>query len=527
MWATVVVKDMFSGSPYYDFSLKPLFNALMYVNYKIAAIFEIHPMFVARTLFALNTGLVCLIAMGILRRMNVSRSAAWLALFLLVTTSTFIKRFGQVRSDIAALTVILLLIWWALSPDWTQRKLRQKLTGFFVALAVCGALTAKSLPLVMAWGALFMAEDWRKMFRERRAMLLVSALAFGALGAALLQPSWRIFLDSFPAQYMGSEYFARVRFMHVQRFFFENPVALVVLAANFIFATRPPEWIGPGARKLAAFACFAWIYLLVFPDRLPFFIAALAPLFFIAFAPALESKRATGFLKSLVVAFGVFSLLYWSSVLFLRHNHREQAEYSRWARERFAKNPALSIYDPVGVLPFTDAYNWFLGPAQRSNDIILQLIQFKKVDVLFYVSKLEILEPALSVFLRLNYVHDGTGLFLRKVDVPRDAFENQSLGMPRLKGIVEREMAPFVAHPDQPFVLEIRLGALDLTRYAKLVAKDGSEAPFEGRLTYGDLESFKELRLPPTANTVTLMPVTAATPFSSKWTDLFRFDPEI
>jgi hypothetical protein len=526
IWATVVVKSMFTDAFEYDFSVKPLFNIILFWNYRLSEIFGGHPMILARILFALNTALVAAIFLKICKRINVNSHSSILALFLCVTNSFFIKRFGQVRSDVLAATIIMAFLWWLLEHQKDREKRWQTISFSLLALGLTIGITPKSLPLTLAAILIFRAKEILSHARKFRLRSILLGFVLALLAVIHLHRSWEILLDSIPATLMGSDYWDWARMEHVIRIFKENPLMVAVLAGNFGCAFASSAALPPAHRKLSWLATFAWIYLFVFPDRLPFFIASLLPLFFLPIAPLLQDRRVTPVLKTLGAGFGVFSLIYWGALIGFSHNFRVQLDYSNWARETYGTNPGLTIYDPVGVMPYSNAFNWYLGPAERGNSAVMQMTKDRKIDVIFYVQRLNILEPALAPYLAVHYANDGRGLFVRKIELERDLFKDDRLRMPDLAMVLQKELNWAIKDKSQPFIMEIRAGVINLTRFASLAKSDREERPFNGTLTGADTETFAELRLPPGATSILIYPAERQTPFSYGWSEVFRFDPE-
>ena len=363
MWAASASQWWLRGSPYYDFSLKPLFHALLYLNYTVARALDVHPMLTARAFFAGNAILCVLLVFRILRARGLPPALVTLAVLTLIGNSFFIKRFAQVRSDLLVTTLLLLLFDFTTRPFWETRKAWERV---LLALALSGlgvAITPKSLPLFALWCALFLYRDFRGP-RGRRVFIGIGAFF---LGAAIL--NWRalvILLNSFPERLMGAGYFEPVRLIHLVRWWIENPPLIALLGLTIWALPRRHRWQEWEERTLW-FACAVLVFILVYPDRLPFFLASLLPFLVLPCAFLLQKISTPPWLRRSVIAFSLFNLVFWGAFLFLRHDYRPQARRSAWAMKTFGENPALTIYDPVGVIPLSAAQNWFVGPAEKSN----------------------------------------------------------------------------------------------------------------------------------------------------------------
>ncbi|HMN69870.1 MAG TPA: hypothetical protein PKC28_15100, partial [Bdellovibrionales bacterium] len=452
MWAASASQWWLRGSPYYDFSLKPLFHALLYLNYTVARALDVHPMLTARAFFAGNAILCVLLVFRILRARGLPPALVTLAVLTLIGNSFFIKRFAQVRSDLLVTTLLLLLFDFTTRPFWETRKAWERV---LLALALSGlgvAITPKSLPLFALWCALFLYRDFRGP-RGRRVFIGIGAFF---LGAAIL--NWRalvILLNSFPERLMGAGYFEPVRLIHLVRWWIENPPLIALLGLTIWALPRRHRWQEWEERTLW-FACAVLVFILVYPDRLPFFLASLLPFLVLPCAFLLQKISTPPWLRRSVIAFSLFNLVFWGAFLFLRHDYRPQARRSAWAMKTFGENPALTIYDPVGVIPLSAAQNWFVGPAEKGNAFALENFLRNRVDVLLYADKMAILEPRLSQILREQYWPDGAGLFFRAPRIPSRIVADAQLKPGELRDWLKTEFQRFFDHPDVPLYFVVR-----------------------------------------------------------------------
>src|SRR6185312_15389536 len=82
VWSATVVKYLFTGNQDYDFTVKPLANLLLYVSFHIAKFLDIHPMDVARAVFAANFLLLIYLSYLLVRRF--SPGSRWTGAVMLI-----------------------------------------------------------------------------------------------------------------------------------------------------------------------------------------------------------------------------------------------------------------------------------------------------------------------------------------------------------------------------------------------------------------------------------------------------------
>ncbi len=99
MWPVSATKYLFSTRPEYYFGTKPLFHFGLYLVQAFSQILEVHPMDVARAIMVFNS-LGIILAVFLIMKHLAGPERAVLAVALLVALPVFIKRGGEVRSDL-------------------------------------------------------------------------------------------------------------------------------------------------------------------------------------------------------------------------------------------------------------------------------------------------------------------------------------------------------------------------------------------------------------------------------------------
>jgi hypothetical protein len=91
------------------------------------------------------------------------------------------------------------------------------------------------------------------------------------------------------------------------------------------------------------------------------------------------------------------------------------------------EHPLTTHYDVIGLLPRNQTIYSFVGPDDPNNRNALAQIHEQTPGFIFYVAKMKLLEPELSVFLNRNYIYLGHGIWGLSLPL-------QSLAPVQLKG---------------------------------------------------------------------------------------------
>ena len=100
----------------YLFSMKSLYNFLLFLSFYFSDLFSVFPMTVARMLFALN-GCLLMALLFVLVRKKTDSLNAFLAVFLFVGSQIFLERGFRVRSDLLVSTFTLFSVYLAMERD--------------------------------------------------------------------------------------------------------------------------------------------------------------------------------------------------------------------------------------------------------------------------------------------------------------------------------------------------------------------------------------------------------------------------
>lgn len=532
VWATTVVKYLFTNANDYNFNVKPLTNFLLYLSFILARLLDVHPMDTARLLYGVNFLFMIFLCFALIRRH--SPAARWTALLMLlfISNSFLLKRGAQVRSDLMMSSVLLLWLNLCESPQTKTWSRRTELLAFGLLSAVAMSITPKS--------GLFILALFTTQFCTPRWRLGILLLAGAATASIFIWPQTissiaplRFFVASSFSGPGSLDYFSWLRLWHVNHFLLQNPIFPLIWLRNLWAGLFDRNGRSRQALLLIDFANITFAIFIVFPDRLPFFIASLVPFWLIALrdlpsdkwcrllilklSPAFR-KRAT----VVAVVLGLSNFALWESHLLFQHNADSHHAYVKWIRQFEPQFARLNVYDPAGVIPFLPVNHWFLGPGEQHNEDVVRRILAKRPDVIITSDKLFLVGNELKKIVLEEYYWDGAGLLIhRQVIHPPER--------PQLSGSeILTHLRPFIldknGEPLPEFVLELRANNdLDLSRYAKWKDRQG-ERPFNSHVKLSDLDS--DLLVPRGAAHWVIYPMKISTPYSFRWAELFRFDTD-
>ncbi len=514
MWPVAATKYFLSDRIEYYFLTKPLFHYLLYLNQIIAQSLSVHPMDTARAFMILNTLGLSFAVILILRRFG-SLSNAVLGTLCLFGISFFVKRGGQVRSDIIVAHLLLWLLYLELlGPAKFKGAARW-------ALAVTAVLISPKaiLELLCFW-------PFYRDYLTKRRFLIGCGLALVGLLVSLALPGldelWRnpatFFLNSFLFSETGIEYWDQIRFVHVFRLMYENPHFIVALIYSYLFCFPSKFSLVPDTdiEKVRALSISMIVLLAIYPDRLPFFIAGLLPFFVVSifctqafqnifWSPGNRSK----YVAQLVAGMSFILALHWTLKIFGAHSSKYQRLAAEWIQHEINLLPEIEIYDPSGILPTSRANYWFLGPGQvEKNRHVINYILQRKPEVILFSAKLFALEPRLFEQLNGQYSGDGSGIFVRKILILEPPLV---LLTKILRQDLEREFPRLAKRPDIEWRLHLR---------------DRSGIEVTQSLKWESFEKAKTIQVPPNLERITILPFQINLPYSSNLTEQFRFDAE-
>lgn len=466
MWATVIVREILGAQRAdYAFGMKPLFNLVLLVNYKIAESLGVHPMVVGRWIFALNAVWVAYLVMRIVELFSGARLWALFVVMLFVSSQLFLERGFRVRSDLLMSSFNLMALWLLLEVERAQiqKKWHKSilLAAFVLQLLALG-MTPKSVYFLLASLPMYiylLVRDHQLQAKEFAKWTLKVGLGVLVIigGGLLLIPAWRegvflsgrFFIKSFGVTDTGFSYWHLRRFVHVWTWFVKDYIWVIFLFVKVstlgwlllvglqrrLFSIRFTANVGMCSWNYLQKNYFLgwrweWYFGVIFlafavhPDRLPFFIVSLTPFFLIwtfsySFLAQSFSNLMTQRRSFMVLVVILLVALWWRGLEKMAdirwlHSNSEQRDFSDQAEKYLKRFSPLKIYDPVGIVPFVDSFKWYLGPGQVDlNRQIIDFIETQKVDVIFKTQRLLWFPSRLNEILDTQYWDMGQGVYFR------------------------------------------------------------------------------------------------------------------
>lgn len=515
MWNVVAAKHLFSSLPEYNFTVKPLLDLILYFNFLVSRVLHIHPMLGARGIFAVNqvftTGLFFLLVHRLVKNYFLS----FVYTLVLVSSSFFIKRYGHVRSDLLVTTLLLGLCLLGTSESWKKLNRVKRLGIWLGVLILAVTITPKAILPFGFWLITFGRRDLYSLVRGRGGRWLCAGLAAAAIFYVCAQlDSVHFFFTSFGSA-TGPDYLSWNRFQHVTRFIRENSLFIPIWIFSFYCSLRKRgDWNGA---CFADFASLTLLELLFYPDRLPFFIAALIPFWILPLCANLhltmaELPKLRPWLRPapyLLTLYGLANMGLWSQFLVVSHSSETQQKVIQQFATFAPQFNSLSVYDPVGLIPYSSAFNWFVGPGEIWNDAAFERIKAQRPEVILFTMRLNLIGKKLTDYLEINYWSDGLGTYILRHPLPPDA-------------------GPLNCQSLRKFISQTwRESSVGGRQYSVLAHDaDGHTRDLVG-LTWKELEKCRNIDVPQGFSGFEVLPAHLPNALAQDLTTLFRFDPEI
>jgi hypothetical protein len=321
--------------------------------------------------------------------------------------------------------------------------------------------------------------------------------------------------------------------MFVKRFLLENPLVALIWIRGVWVGTFEREGRSAGYLHLLDFSNATLLITLVYPDRLPFYLASLTPFWLIPVAglprdrwiQPLWARLRAGYQRSVLVvtaALLAIGVVGWNYQILFNHNADAHHAFVGWLRSHERELAPLRVYDPAGVIPFLPVDHWFMGPGEVHNQDVVERIKSHPPDVILTTNKIYLISRQLAEFLRQNYWWDHAGILIHRhiLDFPPVREIKGAEFLQHLQPfIVDRNGAPL-----ENFVVELYTAdALDFSRHAQWHDAQGVR-PYDPHVHLSDFTA--DLTLPPGVRYAAVYPLKITTPFNLDWPELFRFDAE-
>ncbi len=357
-------------------------------------------------------------------------------LFLL-TASLFFNQAFRIRADILSLSIYSVILLFIL--QWSQVNLRRLFLlsslQILLLLTTPKALIWTALLLILA--ALLRIRSTNKDDHARSTLLFVSILAplqilltvfialiFFKSDSILLRAlhsAADFYFKSFHRDLGGADYLQKMDFYYVYRFFLQNwfhSFVFIFWFTQFIYRSLYSSIKNTWVEHLNVLTASLIIFVFLYNQKLPFFLGTfLAPVWAVQFASfylfAKITARARWVPAAILVGSCVLCFFQYQRNLHA-NNNREQLQFVQQLEDYKIQNPAVSIYDIIGLLPRDTTYFYFIGPGDVTHrEELLREIQLRPPDVYLYTFKNTYYEPLLTPYLEKNYIEYFPGVWWR------------------------------------------------------------------------------------------------------------------
>lgn len=353
----------------------------------------------ARALFVLNALLILILVFRIGRRLQGTEAGLWAVTFLVIH-SGFVHQSYRIRSDLLAVTFMLLAI------DLSLRS--QKGRYFWLPLLA----TPKGVVNVIAALPFFWRQVKAILGQPKKLVFTVLALIIGAgLLASAYSESLSYFISTFHAGSGSPAYMSRASFSYVIRFIASDPLFYLLYVLSLAWLLTKAK-LGDDTRKTVWASLGLTVLGLLMTEKVPFFIASWIPLqaLVVGLWLARIPSRAAWGLALLQVGF--FAPNYVDFIQ--RGQHTEQRRVAEEIQLFLESDSSRSYYDTVGMIPGQARLRYFVGPNQvHWNKAVIPQLSSALPTLILYSKKAQSLEPELSDLLDRHYIDLGNGFYVR------------------------------------------------------------------------------------------------------------------
>lgn len=410
------------------FSLKPLYNLILFLSFKVSNLFSLFPMTVARLLFSLNGLLIAFLTWFILRKKVDSFSAA-LALLILISSPLFLERGFRVRSDLLATTLSL--------TSLAIAFLSKKQTNYaLLLLSATLLITPKSIYWLIIVGLLLWNELPRLRLKKNiLPVFSILSAVFLITGFVLKDPFflmainesasfyWSSLKDTWSFKVFPQAPWLHLPFFHISISIMKNPLlfCLPLLKGIFIFyrffVLKQKKW------NVTDVSFFCLCLTLVFhPYQKPFFICALQPFFILSFfmdplwkklSNHLFSTNFRVFLLSALYLFAVLMMGLNLSLIIKKNNNFLQKMAITKLNDFSSSIPNIKIYDPQALIFKGSVYQWYNKLYKEDKKGIKEKIVSHNIDIIYSLPYSETFDFQHWVLGGVGWLDIGNHLYYR------------------------------------------------------------------------------------------------------------------
>ena len=389
----------------------------------------------ARALFAAVSLVHLLVLFRILKTLLPSdRFTPILSLILCLSSYMFLSRGFRIRSDLLAEPLLLFALLRTLRHPalWAQRNKSWWLMQVST-LGLAFLMTPKAalgITLLIALDAFFYMGPKTTVFLALRKHKTLTASIMAILfGYLVIQGSSYLNAASYFARgFMGPttwnpNFFSWRSFEYVELFFRRDPLIIALaLTGAFYGLARSQGPVKNSAIKLAClYALLRWTIVIAYPEKLPFYIAALLPTLGILLGVGLThlgnmvpSKFSGSPAKVMLSLFALCVTAVWSQDLASKNSNDRQREAWLEMESYFSRFPEAKIYDGFGAFYHRKQVYAFVAPGQKVyREGNLKHLILSEPDIVLYFDRAQLLGQEFTRYLDTHFRSHGHGLYVR------------------------------------------------------------------------------------------------------------------
>ena len=454
IWLIALSKKVFSASAVQSVYYKWFFHMVVFITAfwsdNNLLIYE-----VSRIVFALIALTSAVLVAATFAKIYQKKHLFLPLILICLTSSLFFNQGFRIRADIIA----LLLHACFLFVVFHDFKPRRKYLLWLMALNMALLLTTPKALIFIALQSLIGCHFLSQQSSEKRfigrtilvslllpltfALFILTCLVFAQPNHTLLfalQSAGDFYLKSFDPGLGGALFFKSMDFMYVLRFLRLSMVHTLLLVGWLVlfFVHIFSKQKNPTHSFFYLYGAYLLSLVLVYNQKLPFFLGPfLTPLIAIQFCSLdhyCSSRPLLKWLSPLLIAAACWLCWKQFKVNQQFNGNLLQKEFISQLQTYKKENPAVSVYDIIGLLPQDNTYYLFIGPGEvtRSRDILASL-RAKPPDIYLYTYKNIFFNDELQTFLKKKYLEYSPGVFLQAQHIRADEKTSHNMDIIQFK----------------------------------------------------------------------------------------------
>jgi hypothetical protein len=346
-----------------------------------------------------------------------------LLLICYVGSSLFLLDSSVARSDFFALPFVLLHFHWLRTPPLPPARNSRRIWFLYLSALAAVLMTPKALVAFACFLPFYFGpfrsalQGWQK--QKVKTVIVVCFVLMACAWVVSWGDIFVFFTHLFDKENYGFSYWDPKRFDFIGRAFKENPQFPLLIAMWMILVA----WRGSKLSRASQLTgLFALLALVLFPDKLPFWISTQILLFFFVVSDDFKSSKWLCRATRLVALFSVINGTHWVKQLDSYSNER-QLSLIRTIENLLKSSPSAKIYDGLGLFLYPSpsgptVSNVFFGPGQaQANLESVERLRLENFDIFVASHKLAMFESYLRDDLQWHYIELPGGVFIRALNV--------------------------------------------------------------------------------------------------------------